>query len=1149
MKKKQIALNIISKIIIFSFVISFAQFAFPISTSAAKLDWSNPNKNGDNPYKINTDAILNPGNLMQAVGCTGVVDKVTTYTTDFLKNQANKLITKIWKKKAAAEAKNKSCTAVKASIVSSLAGILNTEYATALADKIDCKNIQNVSDIDALTQQQESDRKADAARRRTECFDGLAYTMAKNQLSSMTRQTINWVNSGFNGDPMYVRNVTSFTNTMEKNILEGGINVLTNPETGSPYGNDFARTAILSYRSGRSFKTGADNFLYSLTSDLGSFVTNPKSYYKFSDIGEFGAGYYGPNGEYETVGEYEGGDSFGTNTTKTAVEKAKEYNNIFSKDFSTGGWDAYLALTQRDQNNPLGFSMAVSQYLEDQRNEKKVQVRDELLTNNGFLSQKKCLLWQWYDEYGKPIVKGGISKGNMASAKLDFDIKAKEQTCEEEGATSSACLEASALVERTLAESNAVEDRGALDETSNLGVFVFSENKSATTPNFDVCIKDETITPGSVIKDKLTNYINSPERQLELADTINESLNSLFTALIENFRNEGLFGLSQEKYQYLDEVGNIGAGGFASNSSIDANGDGYAEETTNDGRYNKSSFDLTRDLGNKFLHTDLSKANLGGWNAKTNVPELHTGLGPYVDNGYPTNVYYTVTTAGTTEIFRNGYNAWSVGDRAFWNGKEWQNWKKGTPDPVAERGVIQIQKDYVVAVKDLLKVLPGIMPRMGELDYCIPGPNPYFQNNSGDTAGAFNELAGSLQSIYKDGSMFKRDATTFTMAKKGNNAFDDYALIFKDTPSLWGTITGSLPWRSLYEIGNGQQIKKDRAEDRVQGAADELLNQIQNDIKVFYKDYNEKVFKGIYSTMTQEFEKKEHTEVLAENPKYVPMAQEGYNLTKDIVNYDADLTAAAEDYNNAVIQSESNTLKLNKIKSEVSKIILAAQDRRNIRILEILGKIPNKCEAARTSCTKDGQTCIDEYNKCVQDETSGVRDLTKVEDFKKIYAKELADFQTKYKSCLEQENIDYFDTSDIMNDPYIEDGARCNDRRDNDLDGLIDSKDPDCIGITYVPPSTPKDIPDSGMCVMSNVQVEDNIAYYIETTRCGDSKSEGECNNRYIQVESDPVINYRCNWLYTNYDGGSNSYSDYQYDSNYTSGGHVQEEQQQEQIY
>ncbi|HAE36450.1 MAG: hypothetical protein UR85_C0002G0072 [Candidatus Nomurabacteria bacterium GW2011_GWF2_35_66] len=1013
MKKKQIVLKIISGIIVFSFVISFSQFALPKEAGAAELNWDNPNKKGDNPYKINTDAILNPSTMMQVVGCTGLVDKVTSFTTDFLSNQANKLIQSIWKKKAAELAKNKSCKAVKASIVASMAGILNTEYATALTDKIDCKDIQGVTDTDVLTQLQQDQKKNEAARKRSDCFDGLAYTMAKNQLTSMTRQTINWVNSGFNGDPMYVRNMTSFTNTMGKNIIEGGINVITNPITGSPYGSDFSRTAIRSYRSGRSLNYGAENFLYSLSSDLGNFITNPKSYYKFSNTGIFDEGYYGPNGEYKTVGEYESsgdygsdGSSFGTETTKSAVEKAKESNNIFSNDFSTGGWDGWLALTQRDQNNPLGFSMAVSQYLEDQRNEKQTQVRDELLTNSGFLSQKKCLLWQRYDDTtGKPAIK--TTKTAVDTTRFGMEDVSNND----------------------------------LEELSKQEAFIFNETQMG--PN-DKCIKDETVTPGSIIKDKLTNYVNSPERQLELADTINESLNSLFTSLIEKFRNEGLLGLSREKYAVID---NMGAGEFGFNSAIDTNNDGINDETTNDGAYNNSSFDITRDLGNTYVHN--KPRNLGTWNAKTNEPELHTGLGPYleVEKSYPSNVYYTVSIAGNTKLYNNGYTGWAIGDRAFWNGKEWQNWKAGTTDPVDQRGVIQIQKDYSIAIKDLLKVIPSIMPRMGELDYCIPGPNPYFQNNSGDTAAAFNEFAGSLQSIYKDGSFFKRDTTTFSLAQPGSNVYEDYRNIFKDTPTYWSSIQQSLPWRSLVELGNGLAIAKDRAEERTTQAVDDLLNQIQNDIKIFYKDYNDKVFKGVYNTMTQEFLKKENIEVLVPNTAYIPMAEEGYNLTKDIVNYDAGLTTAVEDYNNAITQAESNAMKLNKIKSEVSKIILAAQDRRNIRLLEILGKIPNKCETAKTNCKKDGQTCLNEYNTCVQDETNTARDITKdVAKFKVLYKTQLDAFEKTYASCLEQEDITYYDTNDIMNDTYVEDGARCSDRRDNDLDGLIDGKDPDCIG-------------------------------------------------------------------------------------------------------
>jgi hypothetical protein len=50
-------------------------------------------------------------------------------------------------------------------------------------------------------------------------------------------------------------------------------------EIAKPYGTDFSRSVISGYKAGGSFKSGANNFLDSLTSDLGSFLTNPESYY------------------------------------------------------------------------------------------------------------------------------------------------------------------------------------------------------------------------------------------------------------------------------------------------------------------------------------------------------------------------------------------------------------------------------------------------------------------------------------------------------------------------------------------------------------------------------------------------------------------------------------------------------------------------------------------------------------------------------------------------------------------------------------------------------------------------------------------------------------------------------------------------------
>jgi hypothetical protein len=51
---------------------------------------------------------------------------------------------------------------------------------------------------------------------------------------------------------------------------------------------------------------------------------------------------------------------------------------------------------------------------------------------------------------------------------------------------------------------------------------------------------------------------------------------------------------------------------------------------------------------------------------------------------------------------------------------------------ILKRGIIQIQKDYIDSVNTNLGVFAQIMPSLGELDYCIPGPNTNWEANSQD---------------------------------------------------------------------------------------------------------------------------------------------------------------------------------------------------------------------------------------------------------------------------------------------------------------------------------------------------------------------------------------------------------------------------------
>ncbi|HLP86912.1 MAG TPA: hypothetical protein VK153_03515 [Candidatus Paceibacterota bacterium] len=948
--KKQTVVKIIGSVLIFTFAMFFVQAVSPSPLFAAnELNWENPNKNGKNPYAFKPSNVLNSQLMMQVVGCTGVVDKVSTAITDFAAQQANEFLTSQLK----SAAKVAICKVGKVLGITAVASIPYGNL-TDVTKEIPCNEIQQTTDVKLIKEAKETRTAEEAAKKREECFNGIAVTLARNQLTAMTRYTMNWVNTGFNGDPMYVRDITSFTNSLERNVLETGINKLTNTHMAYPYGTAFSRTAINSYKAGSSLRSGATNFLDSLTSDLANFITDPNSYYSNSE-------------------------------ELTVLEKSKRANDAFSDDFAVGGWDGWLALTQRDQNNPLGFAMQVSQYLGDQQTMQVQNTKDELLTNDGFLSQKRCVLWELYEAEGVPIYAF------------------------------------------------------AMDQ-SEIGKIETSESRKS---DFDKCKKYEVVTPGSLIKDKLSTYVNSPERQLELVDTINESLNALFSSLISKFQHEGLSSISSESY--TDE--NMGGNGtntvdlLGDGSDLNVNVEGINGSTSS---YSNGSFDITRDLGNTFIHNYV-KQSQGNWDAEFNVPELKIGVAPLDGDGNPmTNVYYTVTRPGKTILVENGANDWQIGDRAFWNGSEWQNWKKDVggveTNPIKKRGIIQIQKDFITAAKEMLATLPSIMPRIGELDYCIPGPNPNWQTNSGEAEVAFTDLAGTMaerpltryrcnqdkilgikiwrpipglfsstQKCYKcciNGAGFTQDnrsytsGYTFSTALEGEDEYDTYYNIFKDTlSSWWDDIENGNYWESFRATHVGTSLDP-------QQIINDAVKKVKDDLKAFHSIYSNHInsIYGKNGTMQREYLEYENrlTDLEADrNPEFLSMASEGLDITKDIVSYNENITELANKYKDSIVKANTNINKLSLIKKEVSRIIVAAQERREAKIREEQG----------------------------------------------LSAQEYIE---KYKTCLDEETISYYDDLDIIDAESAEE--RCNDNMDNDLDGLVDDRDPDCSG--YVNPNT-----------------------------------------------------------------------------------------------
>ena len=170
---------------------------------------------------------------------------------------------------------------------------------------------------------------------REECLNGLAYRVAKFALAKLTEQTVNWINTGFNGDPFFVRDPQSYF----KSIVDSEVNSILGPiskyqdKESYPYGRDFARA-----------------FLQNRTKNYSNYSQSNLNRYMMK------------------------------NTTPEQ----------YSRNFANGGWDGWLGMTQNPANNPLGFGLITSQEIADRSARSTQETLNELNWGDGFLSQKKC---------------------------------------------------------------------------------------------------------------------------------------------------------------------------------------------------------------------------------------------------------------------------------------------------------------------------------------------------------------------------------------------------------------------------------------------------------------------------------------------------------------------------------------------------------------------------------------------------------------------------------------------------------------------------------------------------------------------------------------------------------------------------------------
>lgn len=96
---------------------------------------------------------------------------------------------------------------------------------------------QNVPTNDASTENEVSAVKKEEkkANRTTECLNGVAYAVAKTLLQQVSNKTLNWVNKGLGGNPLYVQDLSSNLKTIRDEKLQSYLDTAgnTNPIFGN----------------------------------------------------------------------------------------------------------------------------------------------------------------------------------------------------------------------------------------------------------------------------------------------------------------------------------------------------------------------------------------------------------------------------------------------------------------------------------------------------------------------------------------------------------------------------------------------------------------------------------------------------------------------------------------------------------------------------------------------------------------------------------------------------------------------------------------------------------------------------------------------------------------------------------------------------
>ena len=218
-------------------------------------------------------------------------------------------------------------------------------------------------------------KKVEATTSATEenqtCIRNIGQLLVKELLKQLTVSTVEWINTGAEGGPLFVRDPQRFWGDIAKNeILQFGFEI--SDETKYPFGKRFMQQRVRAIQNG--------------------FAKNAE--YSLNDL-----------------------------IQKTTPEFTDEE---FLADFSKGGWAAWTFLTQVPANNPIGFQLLANNELDKRLEGTEISVglemRATLAQTGGFLNDVRCadprnLSREAHNEAIRAAIKDPVNGGIAGTCK------------------------------------------------------------------------------------------------------------------------------------------------------------------------------------------------------------------------------------------------------------------------------------------------------------------------------------------------------------------------------------------------------------------------------------------------------------------------------------------------------------------------------------------------------------------------------------------------------------------------------------------------------------------------------------------------------------------------------------------------------------